>query len=448
MKKILKDIAAVFTTNNKQVFLVGGGVRDSVRGEKPNDFDLATDAKPDEVRTMFRKQGCQVIPTGVKHGTVTIIFNNTHFETTTFRSESDYADGRHPQNISFAKDINEDLSRRDFTMNAIAVELPSGRMVDPFNGVTDIKARIIRCVGNPLDRFSEDGLRPLRACRFAAQLGFSVDPALLAAIPQTLQIAAKVSAERIRDEFTKILLSKSPSIGLLLMEETGLLRLFIPELADCRNVQQKGFHRFDVLGHSLSACDCSATENRSLVVRLAALFHDIGKPAVRRLDENGVWTFYRHERESALLCRIILERLRFPNAVIDSVCRLVAEHMFFYEDTWTDAAVRRFIARIGVENLDDVYALRRADAFGMAGQSLPIDFLSNLIARVDAELAAKRAFSLKDLAVSGKDLINIGVKPGPRMGAVLNELLDSAISDPELNTREKLLEISRKLVSG
>jgi putative nucleotidyltransferase with HDIG domain len=445
MERILKDIAAAFTANGKKVFLVGGSVRDAIRGKKANDFDLATDAEPAEVCAIFHKRRCPVVPTGIKHGTVTVIFNNTHFETTTFRSESNYIDGRRPQNVSFAKSVEEDLSRRDFTMNAVAIELPSGRMVDLFGGVADIKARIIRCVGEPLDRFAEDGLRPLRACRFAAQLGFSVDAALAAAIPQTLEIAARVSSERVRDEFTKILLSPKPSIGLLLMEKTGLLRLFIPELTDCRGVQQKGFHHFDVLGHLFMACDCAAFEERSLVTRLAALFHDIGKPQTRCLDESGVWTFYMHERESALICRIVLTRLRFPNAVIDSVCLLVAEHMFFYEDKWTDAAVRRFIMRVGVENLDDVYALRRADAFGMAGRPLPLDFLANLIARVDAELAEKRAFSLKDLAVSGKDLIGIGIKPGPRMGAILDCLLDSAVRDPELNTREKLLEIAGKL---
>lgn len=445
MEKILKEIAAVFTKNGKKVFLVGGGVRDTVRGKKPNDFDLATDAEPVEVQALFHKQRCTVVPTGIKHGTVTVIFKNVPFETTTFRSEADYADGRRPQSVSFSKSIEEDLSRRDFTMNAIAIELPSGRMIDPFGGVADIKAHIIRCVGNPLDRFGEDGLRPLRACRFSAQLCFAVDPALLSAIPQTLQTVAKVSMERVRDEFSKILLSQKPSDGLLLMEKTGLLRLFIPELADCRGVEQKGFHRFDVLDHLLLACDYTASESRSLEVRLSALFHDVGKPATRRLDESGVWTFYLHERESARLCRLVLSRLRFPNAAIDAVCHLVAEHMVFYEDKWTDAAVRRLIMRVGVENLEDFYALRRADAFATTGQALPVWFLSNLIVRVDAELAKKRALSLKDLAVSGRDLMGVGVKPGPRMGAVLNELLDSVVRDPELNTREKLLEIAGKL---
>ncbi|MDR0785465.1 MAG: HD domain-containing protein [Treponema sp.] len=444
MEKILKEITAVFVENGKKVFLVGGGVRDKIRGENPKDFDLATDAEPDEVCAMFRKRGCVVAPTGIKHGTVTVFFKNTAFETTTFRAESDYVDGRRPQSISFSKNIEEDLSRRDFTMNAIAVELPSGRVLDPFCGITDIKARLIRCVGNPLDRFDEDGLRPLRACRFAAQLGFSVDGALAAAIPQTLQTAAKVSMERARDEFAKTLLSQKPSVGLLLMEKTGLLRLFVPELANCRGVEQKGFHRFDVLDHLLLACDYAATENRCLEVRLAALFHDVGKPSTRLMDESGVWTFYRHEHESARLCRIILTRFRFSNAVIDAVCRLVAEHMFFYENIWTDAAVRRFVMRIGLENLENTYALRRADAFAIAGQPLTVGFLSDLISRVDAELAKKRVFSLKNLAVSGKDLIGVGIKPGPRMGAILNELLDSVVRDPELNTREKLLEIAGK----
>jgi tRNA nucleotidyltransferase/poly(A) polymerase len=448
MEKILKEIAAVFTENGKKVFLVGGGVRDRIRGEKPKDLDLATDAEPDEVCAMFRKRGYAVTPTGIKHGTVTVFFRNTAFETTTFRDESDYVDGRRPKSVSFSKSIEEDLSRRDFTMNAVAVELPSGRIFDPFGGIPDIKARLIRCVGNPLDRFSEDGLRPLRACRFAAQLGFSVDRTLASAIPQTLQTAVKVSMERVRDEFTKIVLSQKPSVGLLLMEETGLLRLFAPELTDCRGVEQKGFHRFDVLDHLLLACDYASAEHRCLEVRLAALFHDVGKPSTRLLDESGVWTFYRHEHESAQLCRIILTRFRFSNAVTDAVCHLVAEHMFFFENIWTDAAVRRFIMRIGIENLENTYALRRADAFAITSQPLPTGFLSDLISRVDAELAKNQALSLKDLAVSGKDLIGIGIKPGPRMGAILNELLDSVVRDPELNTREKLLEIAGKMESA
>jgi putative nucleotidyltransferase with HDIG domain len=443
----LKEFVSVFSANGKQVFLVGGAVRDIIRGGKAKDWDLATNAVPEEVIAMWRAHGCTVIPTGIKHGTVTVHFMGQALEITTFRTEADYSDGRHPDKTAYTASIEEDLGRRDFTMNAIALEIPAMCVVDPFDGQKDIKNRVIRCVGDPLDRFGEDGLRPLRAARFASQLDFSVDGSIIDAIPKTLSITAKVSPERQRDELDKILASHKPSTGLLLMEETGLLELLLPELAVCRNVEQKGFHRFDVLDHSLAACDFTATENMKPEIRLAALFHDIGKPSTCKKDESGGWTFYNHEKVSADLTRSILTRFRYSNAMIDAVVHLVAEHMFHYEDCWTNAAVRRFIMKVGAEFLPDIYALRRADTFALSGKPvLPEqNFLPLLIERVDAELAKKNALSLKDLAVSGNDLIDIGIKPGPRLGVILSELLESVVSDPIQNTREKLLEIAEKM---
>ncbi|MDR2194026.1 MAG: HD domain-containing protein [Treponema sp.] len=443
--RILKDIARIFSANGTPCFLVGGAVRDMLRGEKARDFDLATSAAPEAVTAMFRAEGCTVIPTGVKHGTVTVHYKGTAFEITTFRTESDYRDGRRPEKITYTATIEEDLARRDFTMNAIALELPQGRLVDPFNGRADIRNRIIRCVGNPRERFSEDGLRPLRCVRFAAQFGFSVDGETLAAIPPALPITAKVSAERIRDELDKTIDSVKPSTGLLLMERTGLLTHILPELAVCRGVDQKGYHRFDVLDHSLLACDYAARERYPREVRLAALFHDIGKPAVRAMDASGVWTFYRHEQESAVLARAIMSRLRYPNAVIDTVIHLVAEHMFHYTADWSNAAVRRFIVRVGETHLPNLYKLRRADVCAAAGEQFPPDFLMPLMDRVHAILDEKKALTLKDLAVSGADLIALGIKPGPRLGVILKELLEAVLDDPELNTKQTLLEIAGKM---
>jgi putative nucleotidyltransferase with HDIG domain len=442
---ILKDIAKIFSNNGKSVYLVGGAVRDMLRGGEGKDLDLATDALPEDVTAMFHAAKCRVIPTGIKHGTVTVVFQGNPFEITTFRTESDYGDGRHPEKVAFARTIEEDLSRRDFTMNAIALELPSGRVVDPFGGSVDIKNRLVRCVGSPLERFGEDGLRPLRCVRFAAQLGFAVDSDTLAAIQPSLSITEKVSAERKRDELDKILAAKGAINGLRLMEKTGLLALILPEVAACRNVDQKGFHRFDVLDHSLLACGYAATEEYPREVCLAALLHDIGKPATRKKGEDGVWTFYRHEQESERLARDILTRLRYPNAVIDTVCLLVACHMFHYTDDWTDAAVRRFVMRVGEGHLPNLYRLRRCDAFATVSEPLPHTFLMPLIDRVNAILAQKRALSLKDLAVSGSDLIALGITPGPRLGVILNELLETVIDDPELNVKEKLLEIARNM---
>jgi putative nucleotidyltransferase with HDIG domain len=392
-----------------------------------------------------------VIPTGIRHGTVTIRHKGFSVEVTTFRTESDYRDGRRPEHIAYAASINEDLARRDFTMNAIALPLlsrplPKGRpLVDPFDGAGDIKRRMIRCVGDARERFGEDGLRPLRAVRFASQLGFTIEENPLQAIRPSLPITAKVSPERVRDELDKILASPRPSVALRLMEQSGLLELILPELAVCRGVEQKGFHRFDVLDHSLLACDYAARQNASAVIRLAALFHDIGKPATRAPGADGVWTFYQHERESASLCYDIMTRLRYPNAVTDETVHLIKEHMFHYEDIWTDSAVRRFIMRVGEANLDALYQLRMADASAIVGHEVPPDFLAALAARVDAELQNARALSLKDLAVSGRDLMAIGMESGPRIGLVLNELLEAVVEDPALNTRERLLVIAEKL---
>ena len=443
---VLKEIATIFNNNGKQVYLVGGAVRDMIRGKDIHDWDLATDALPQEVIDFVRRAGGKVIPTGIKHGTVTVFYKKNSAEVTTFRTESDYSDGRRPDKVKFSNDIKEDLSRRDFTMNAIALRLPDGEIVDPFNGTDDIKAGIIRCVGNAGERFSEDGLRPLRAVRFSAQLGFEIEKSTLDAINSALGVSAKVSWERVRDEIDKILASPVPSRAFLLMEKTGLLELFFKELASCRGVEQKGFHSFDVLDHSLLACDYAAKKNASHEVRLAALLHDIGKPPVRKMDEIGVWTFYRHEEIGASMCHKILRRLCYPNEVIDSVCHLVKEHMFHYTEDWSDAAVRRFIARVGENALEDLYRLRRADAFALAGKETEPMNLTALADRVKKVLAQEHAFTLKDLAVSGNDLMTIGIESGKTMGIILKELLETVLDDPQQNTREKLLEIAGKIV--
>jgi putative nucleotidyltransferase with HDIG domain len=439
---VLKEIASFFNSRGKAVYLVGGAVRDMLRGEKVNDWDIATDALPDEVTGIVRSAGGKVIPTGIKHGTVTVFYKKYSMEITTFRTESGYTDGRRPDQISYAAAIEDDLSRRDFTMNAIALRLPGGETVDPFGGEADIRAKIIRCVGDARKRFGEDGLRPLRAVRFAARLGFEIEENTRNAINGALSVVAKVSAERVRDEIDKILAAPLPSCAFLLMEETGLLSLFLNELASCRGIEQKGCHRFDVLDHSLLACDYAARHNYSAEARLAALLHDIGKPQVRRMDDQGIWTFYRHEEKGADLCRKMLTRLRYPNALIENVCHLVKEHMFHYTEDWGDAAVRRFIARAGESFLENLYRLRRADAFAAAGEGADPLSLRLLVQRVEKVLAQGRAFSIKDLAVTGNDLIALGIKPGKKLGIILHELLETVLDDPVQNTREKLLEIA------
>jgi len=437
---ILKDFSRFFTSNGFQVFLVGGAVRDLFLDKKAEDWDVATDARPEQVATLFRR----IIPTGIEHGTVTIPFREKMIECTTFRTETGFSDGRRPDSVSFHSTIEEDLARRDFTMNAIAVSLPDGNVVDPFGGRTDIGAGIIRTVGTASERFSEDGLRPLRAVRFASQLGFMIDGPTLQAIEPALPVTARVARERIRDELVKILVSPVPSKALRFMEMTGLLKLVLPELASCRGIEQKGMHRHDVLDHLLASCDAAPQD--SIVLRLAALLHDIGKPRVRAIGSDGQYTFHNHESESERIAASIMERLRFPLKTQKNVCHLVARHMFHYEPAWTDAAVRRFIVRVGEDHIGDLFALRRADSEGIAGSGTEPPELAEFGSRIEGLLEKEHAFTLKDLKVNGTDLMQAGLPPGRRTGLVLGELLEAVLEDPSLNTRERLLEITAEII--
>jgi tRNA nucleotidyltransferase/poly(A) polymerase len=444
---VLAEIAGLFAAAGREVYLVGGAVRDLLRGKRPKDWDLTTPALPQEVAGIFKSATPKgrIIPTGIRHGTVTVHFRGESMEITTFRTESGYSDGRRPDEVRFGASLEEDLSRRDFTMNAAAYRLPGGPLRDPWGGAADIEKRLIRCVGNPEERFGEDGLRPLRAVRFASQLGFTVDGAALDAIPGALALTAAVAPERIKDELDRIIASPRPSAAFLLMEKTGLLELLLPELARCRGVEQKGAHQFDVLDHSLLACDFAARESYSPEIRLAALLHDTGKPLTLRQDAEGVRTFYLHEQESARIAAEILLRFRYPRAVVERVRHLVGEHMFHYEENWKDAAVRRFIIRVGEEYLGPLYQLRRADAYAAAGLVPPPDFLLPLQHRVEKVLSESRALSLKDLGVTGRDLMALGIPQGKHLGLILRELLEAVVEDPELNTPDRLLDIAEKI---
>ncbi|MBO4533369.1 MAG: HD domain-containing protein [Treponema sp.] len=446
---LLKEFASHFEKAGFKVYLVGGAVRDIFLHKKPNDFDAATNATPQDVMKLFKT----VIPTGFEHGTVTVHFKGEEIEVTTFRTESGYSDGRHPDSINYAATIEEDLARRDFTINAIAADLKDGTIVDPYNGRRDIKKKIIRTVGNAHERFMEDGLRPVRCLRFACKLGFSIEKYTYSEIfnKEILDKVASISIERFRDEFEKMLASDKPSVALQLMEETGITNIFIPELLKgrlCIQSDYRGFHDFDVLNHLYYACD--GAPSSKLNVRLAALFHDIGKPDAKKTINDTI-TFYNHERIGAELTQQILTRLKFPNAVVDNVCHLIREHMFNYEPNWTVAAVRRFIIRVGKENLDDLYDLRVADIYGMHNQKVdfrfsePIARLIELKNRIATELEKNNALSLKDLAINGNDLIAAGFEKGKKLGLILNHLLDCVIEDPEMNTKEKLLEVAASL---
>ncbi len=413
-------------------------MRNMVLGYKPTDYDFATDAEPQQVMKIFRS----VIPTGIKHGTVTVIFKEHHFEVTTFRVEGTYSNARHPDEIHFTPDLFEDLKRRDFTINSMAVHLADGSLVDPHEGRKDLKQKLVRAIGRPKERFREDGLRLLRACRFAAQLEFTIEEHTHQAMTDTVQTITQVSAERIRDELLKMLSAEQPSIGLRIMEETGLLRLILPELANCRGIEQGGFHSFDVLDHSLLSCDGAPRNN--LIVRIAALLHDIGKATTIQSDpETGV-SFHRHEQDSEEMCHEILKRLKFSKEEERKVCHLIAHHMFNYQPEWSDGAVRRFISRAGRENLSELFDLRIADQYGMHGIRPRHDSLTHFRDRIQSVLSQDNALSIKDLAVNGHILAEeAGIPKGPDMGVVLEHLLETVMDDPSLNTKEKLPAIAR-----
>ena len=447
---ILKRMNEIFVQHGYKAYLVGGAVRDMLMGKEPHDWDVTTDATPEQVMSIFRK----VIPTGIAHGTVTVHFMKNEIEVTTFRTESDYSDGRHPDKVEYTGNIEEDLSRRDFTINAIASYLGDGTITDPFHGRDDIKRKIIRTVGNPLERFSEDGLRPVRAVRFSAQLGFEIERETLKAIsePEILKKTSGISLERFRDELLKLMKAEKPSAGLKLMEDSGILDIFIPEFKKCRGCIQgdfRGYHQFDVLDHLFYACDGAPASKQN--VRLAALFHDIGKPDVKRViptPQGDQFTFYNHEAKSQQITKEILFRLKFSNAEIANICHLVVNHMFNYTQDWTDAAVRRFLAKIQAENLEDLYDLRLADIYGMnnapvRGQdSRTIALLNELKDRISKETEKNSVLSLKQLAVNGKDLMKNGISAGKDLGFVLNQLLETVMEDPSQNEKEQLIKIA------
>lgn len=450
---ILQKMNNIFEKNGFKAYLVGGAVRDMFMNKEASDWDVATDATPEQVISAFKK----VIPTGIAHGTVTVHFMGEEIEVTTFRIEQGYSDGRHPDKVSYASDIEEDLSRRDFTMNAIAVSLKDGSIVDPFNGKADIKNKVIRSVGNPLERFNEDGLRPIRAIRFASQLGFEIETNTLQAISneKVLQKTSTISIERFRDELVKLLKSPKPSVGLKLLESTNIMKLFLPELLEGRNCIQndvRSYHVFDVLDHNFYSCDGAPVHKVN--VRLAALLHDIGKPAskvVRVTDEGEIYNFFSHEKYSETIARKLLTKLRFSNSEINNVCHLIENHMFHYEESWSDAAIRRFIVRVKPENIEDLIDLRLADMYGKYNMPIQIkesnacDLLIQLQDRIKKIQEENSAFTLKSLAVSGKDLMEIGIPSGRLIGKILDSLLETVLDDPKQNSKDVLLNIAKNL---
>ena len=417
-----------------QAYLVGGALRDVLLGRPGSEvLDVATDRRPDEVMALFPR----VEPIGLAHGTVLVLWEGVSFECTTFRRESAYQDARHPDEVVFTTDLRADLARRDFTVNALAFDPRSGVLVDPHGGVADLGRRRLRAVGEPLARFREDALRPLRAARFAATLELELEPATRLALGGVKDRARLVALERVREELEKLLGAPRPSTGLDLLRGAGLLELWLPELARCYGVPQNRWHAYDVYTHSLAVCDHAPAAKP--VVRWAALLHDIGKPDTR-VERRGEGTFYDHQIVGAGLADGLLERLRFPAAMRAAIVHLVREHMFDYRAQWGDAAVRRWVRRVGEDAVADLFDLRIADLLGNGlKQGFPAQ-LEPLRQRIDRVLAEEHALRVSDLAVDGRDVMRvIGIGPGPAVGEALESLLEAVLEEPSMNTREGLL---------
>ena len=432
-------ICARLRERGRHGWIVGGCVRDLLLGKKVNDWDVATDARPDEVMRMFPR----VVPTGIDHGTVSVIIHGVPYEVTTLRGETTYSDGRRPDSVVFVDDISADLARRDFTVNAIAIEPLVPEFIDPWEGRKDLDARVLRAVGDPVERFSEDGLRVLRAARFAATLECNIEPATLAAIAPTLATYRKVSAERVRDEWVKTMKARNPSIAFEVMLDTGILGVTLPEMIDAVGCEQNRHHAFDVWTHSMACLDACEGDPP---LRIAALLHDVGKPRTRqRSEKTGDFTFYDHENVGAEMAGPILERLRFSNEERERIVTLVQNHLVCYSDDWSDAAVRRWVRRVTRERVQDLYALNRADVLGKGRNVTPdLEALEKLKTRVAGVLAAKDALSVRELRVDGNDVMReLGIKPSRRVGEVLEVLLERVVEEPTLNDRETLLAMIR-----
>ncbi len=455
----------------KHLFVVGGAVRDEVLGRPHSDWDLATDLMPDAVMQAAKAGGLRALPTGLQHGTVTVLVEGEGYEITTFREDLDYRDGRRPEGVRLGVTLEEDLSRRDFTINAMALPLEAvgasdwrTRLVDPFGGQQDLQAKLIRAVGDPLKRFKEDGLRPLRACRFAAQLGFTIEPATLAAIPERLEVAAQVAPERVLQELNKLLTARWPAQGLRNLEATGLLELWLPELRATVGCGQHGHHRYPVWEHTLRVLEELADAgHRDLKTAWAALLHDVGKPPSRTEDAEGIVHFYGHEAISVGMVETLLRRLKAGNELIEQVAALVKHHGAHPDDQWGDAACRRLLRRFQEDHLDEPawHALRLADQlakgwgdeplmpspddglFGEAWREAVRTRCAATQARLEQVKREQPPLSVKALALDGRALMALAERSGgPWLGALQKHLLETVLDDPAKNTEGVLTRIA------
>ena len=435
-------IIDTFYKNNYEAFMVGGCVRDCLLGLTPKDYDITTSALPNITESLFEK----TIPTGIKHGTITVVLDNENLEVTTYRTEGNYLDNRHPESVECVSNIIEELSRRDFKVNALSYNNKEG-LIDYFNGIDDIKNKTIKAVGDPNKRFQEDALRMLRAIRFSCQLGFKIDDSTYAAIKSNYKLIKNISIERIRDELCKILTSDNPCDGLNLLKDTGILEIIIPEIYNlvgytplCNN------HNRDVFNHTLNVI--SNTSNNDLILRLSALFHDVGKLNTLKQLPNGHCYFPGHAQEGAIICKPILSRLKFDNNTIDKVSKIIYDHLVLDVNYMpNDGEIKRLLIRVGSENIFTLFELQKADINSLWD---PVPFLKKvdyISDRVKLILKNKEPLYIKDLAVTGSDLMtHLNIKPGKIIGEILTFLLEKVLDDKTLNTKDNLLKISENFL--
>lgn len=418
-------------------YIAGGAVRDLLMGNAPHDYDIATNARPVEIKALFKK----TIDTGIAHGTVTVIENKTGYEITTFRCDGEYSDSRHPEDVIYVNDTRIDCLRRDFTINAMMYNPKTG-VIDYFCGKRDIRQGIIRCVGNAEMRFKEDALRMLRAVRFKAQLGFTLEDKTAQAIKKCAVLIKKVSKERVLEELNKILLSDNPD-AIRDLHELGLLKFILPEVERCFGEPQRNkYHIYDVGEHIMHTV---SNTPRDLILRWAALLHDTGKPCCSSVDSAGIIHFYGHHRESRRIAVDALYRLHMDSASIKDIAMLVEHHDYRVEANYT--AVKRMMAKTGAELFEKLLILQRADNMAKNPKHLP-EKLKRINGGLDIcrnVLALKQPYRISDLVVNGKDLMGIGYKQGRDIGDALKALLDEVIIKPELNTRSYLIKRAKEM---
>ncbi|MGL4676543.1 MAG: CCA tRNA nucleotidyltransferase [Brevinema sp.] len=442
---IPKDIINIYNilvSHNYELYLVGGAVRDYLRGDHAEDFDLATSASPKQIEQVFQAhREYRLIPTGIEHGTWTLLINQKHYEITSYRIDGSYSNNRRPDQVSFTDSLIEDLSRRDFTINAIAVNPHTREIIDPFHGQEDIQQKMIRTVGNPIQRFSEDALRMLRACRFASKLEYTIEQETYLGMQKTAHTIQFISQERIREELLKILSSKNPAIGIDFMLDSGLLDYILPELKEGYGVDQNQFHKYDVYRHNVMVCVHMPPDD--LIARFAALLHDIGKPRAKNfaLKIGNGNVFYNHEIIGAKMVKSLMGRLKFSNEDIAKCVLLVELHMFYYTSDWTDGAIRRFLKRFDgdINFLNLLFQLRKADRLGSGIKKNGPHILQEFQRRIQHILEKDAALKVSDLQINGTQLMaTLNLSPSPLIGQILNYLLELVLDDPVLNTYETL----------